>query len=181
MSDAPILIIIAVLWTSCVFAALQLWTGGAQRAAGMLAGLLVLGAVIIGMRTGSFGFAWLRSQRLTSDALALGSLAPTVALVVTGAVTHRLRSTLFAVTLAVAGLGAAVSGFAGIAINRSGWYWEFAAVIVGGLTLLVSGVAGATRPDASGNRRLVHGCEAVFGAFLVVAGAVLAAAWRAMA
>ena len=66
------------------------------------------------------------------------------------------------------------------AIARSGWYWEFVAIGVGGITLLALGVSGASAPLASPNRRVVLGTAGLCGLFSSVGSLGLFLAWRSI-
>ncbi|MCW2956893.1 MAG: hypothetical protein JWO69_1762 [Thermoleophilia bacterium] len=181
MTELVASIAVAVAWAVATFTGLQLITARRRRAVAALAGIALLGVALAGTRTGNFGYGWLRSQQLQSDALAIGALVPTIAVAVAAAVARELRATwALAATLTAAG-ACATAGLAALAIGRAGWYWEFAAIMVAGLTLLIAGIGGAVGATGRPNHRVVAGGVALFGAFLASGGALLLAAWTALA
>jgi hypothetical protein len=170
---------VACTWAVAVFAALQLASTRHPRALATLMALLALGVALIGLRTGTFGYAWLRHERLRSDALALGALVPLVATTAALFGARATRTTWGMACGIASSTCCGVAGFAALVVGRSGWYWEFVAIIVAGAAFLAFGAMGATSRALGPNRRIVAGTAALFGCFLAVGGGLLLVAWNA--
>ncbi len=173
---------VALAWLACVFTALQLADADERRGFVPLVLTLAAGAGIVLGRTGEFGVEWLRSASLRSDAYALGALPASVAVALATHATEDVRRSRWApATAAIAALCCAAVGIAALAIGRSGWYWEFVAVIVGGVALAGVGLSAVLRRGASAEVRVVFGAAIAFGAFLAGGGVLLLVAWRSLA
>jgi hypothetical protein len=173
---------VVAAWLACTFTILQLLELHARRALAAMVGVVAVGALALATRNHELGLEWLRSTRLRSDALALAVLPAALATATGVATTARARrSTWGPAAASMAALACAVTGVAALAIGRSGWYWEFVAVIVAGALLLLVGAATALRREVGPNERITYVGAALFGGFLVVGGSALLVAWRSLA
>lgn len=172
---------VALAWLACLFQVLQAHGAGDRRnlGAGML--VLVAGAAVVAGRGSGVGFDWLRIASLRSDAVALGVLVPTLAALAASVGLDRTRHPARWVPAAIAAVACVAAGFAALTIGRSGWYWEFVAIICGGLVLAASGVGALRWQGAGANAKLVAGSGVLLGAFFTVGGIALLLAWRALA
>jgi hypothetical protein len=173
---------LALAWAGCCFTALQLVDRRSRFGLVALTTGLIVGLAMLAVRDGSFGISWIRSPRLHSDAISLGSIAPMLAV---GAAVilhpHSRRSTWGPATLLAVSSGCVLAAFAALVLGRSSWYWEFVALIAGGALMLLGGSLVAMRRRASPNLRVVFGAIGAFGAFLVGGGTLMLLAWRSLA
>ena len=171
---------LAATWLACLFQMLQL--ADQRRRRGLLVSLAVAlaGVGAIALRSSQPGFDWLRSADLRSDALALGTLVPLLAVAVgTWSVDRSGRAGTIA-PIIIAGLCSVIVGMAALAIGRAGWYWEFVLVVAAGAVLMITGWQGMRRTESGANTRFIAASVGVLGAFFVLAGSLLWLAWQSI-
>lgn len=173
---------VAVVVAALAFTLLQL--GSDRRPHGLLAaaGVLLLGVALIATQSYSgFGVGWLRDAARRSDAIAFGVGLPVLAMLVGVCAARALRTTWAQATLATSALACICGSLTAVVIGRSSWYWEFFALIVGGIALATISAPGTFDRTASPNRRVVLGTFAAMGTFTVLGGLVLTLAWVSLA
>lgn len=175
-------IAVALSWTICLFAGLQLLDRRLPRGPLVLIATLVLGMLVIATRGETFGFAWLRDDARRSDAIALAALLPTLALGLGTMLEPDARTrTWVPISNVVAAFCCAVAGTCALVLGRSIWTWDFAALLVAGAMMAAVGTNAAIRARSMPNVRLVFGTIATFGIFLTVGTGLLLAAWSSLA
>ena len=182
MADAIASGAVAATWLAWCFVLLQFATTGRRIPTTIMLVSIAVGIAVLASRVGSnVGFEWLRGQRLRSDAFALGALVPVLSLALGTWMVDRRGTIQGSLPLLLGSLACGAAGIAALAIGRSGWYWEFVAVVVAGVLLAATGALGAVRGSSSANVRIVLGSFAAFGGFLTVGGTLMLLAWQATA
>lgn len=168
-------------WFALAFLALQVLERRHVRSAIAMCTALAVGVALLAIRDGAVGFGWLRSESLRSDALALGSFVPMLAVNSAVLADREVRASSWG-SITAAACCASCIGAAGVALvlGRSSWYWEFVALVGAGMLLGAVGAVGVLTRDASTNARIVWGTAGAAGAFIVIAGMLLLLAWRAL-
>lgn len=175
-------IAVALSWTTCVFAGLQLLDRHARRELLVLVGTVALGLLLVATRGDAFGFAWLRDTARRSDAIALGAMVPTLALVLaTTPFAAARRAPWASPTSIAAACACAVAGTGALVLGRSTWQWDFTAVLVAGAVMVAVGATATVRARSAPNARLVFATVAAFGCFLTVGTSLLLVAWNSVA